>query len=179
MTQPRDLLERLELELVMPLPVESDVPLPPPVQSSVEAPQMERSIHLALAAILEQPHALDAAGLFGRLMEAPPNELGWLVSADVLELAREMTYAPMVPFEMSPFGLESLLAIVAKGSGVTIGAGVGIVAAGPTPLLLITVPAGMIIGGAAFGVGQALQVGLRSRLLKLMGVKPSESGDTT
>jgi hypothetical protein len=59
---------------------------------------------------------------------------------------------------------------VVKASGMGIGAYVGFVAAGSGPLLLITVPAGMIICGAAAGIGKAIEDGLYQRILKMMGV---------
>jgi len=43
------------------------------------------------------------------------------------------------------------------------------------PLLLLTIPTGIIVCGAARGVSQALEIGLRSKLLGLMGVEVPEA----
>jgi hypothetical protein len=81
--------------------------------------------------------------------------------------AEYLSFERLIPFEQSP--LDSLsLDQIAKASGVTIGAYIGFVVAGPTPLLFLTVPAGMIICGAAAGIGAGLQTGLRQRLSSLI-----------
>jgi hypothetical protein len=91
--------------------------------------------------------------------------------SELLAFAEYVSYADIVPFESSPLSPDSLGKILTAGSGAGIGAGVAImVAGGPTPLLFVTVPAGMIVCGAAMGVSEALQKGLRYRILKLMGV---------
>lgn len=177
--RPRDLLDALELELLKPLPVDT-VQQPAAAAAAVPAvtPQTQRGVQLALTAILAERESLEAVGLLERMLEAPPAEMSWLASSDVVSLAEQMTTEPMVPFEASPLGAESLLAVIGKGSGPAIGAAVAVAAFGATPLLLVAVPAGMIVGGAALGVGEALQLGLRNRLLRLMGVRPPE-GDAS
>jgi hypothetical protein len=174
--QPKDLLKELQLELLKPLPLEAGHQ-PAPFAAGIgpaDSAEVHRSVQFALVSILDEPSALEAVHLMERLMQATPAEQRWLASDQALAFAEQMTSTPMVPFESSALGLESLLGIIAKGSGPTIGAAVAVVAFGPTPLLLIAAPAGMIIGGAALGVGQALQQGLRNRLLSLMGVRPSD-----
>lgn len=79
-----------------------------------------------------------------------------------------MTYAPVVPFESSPLDAKSLAEIAtASGGGAT--AAVGYAATGDL-LVLLVVPAAIILCGAARGVGQALNIGLRYHLLRQMGV---------
>jgi hypothetical protein len=91
----------------------------------------------------------------------------------VLRFSEYVTFAPVVPFEHSPLGGEALAKLLTRASGAGIGAGIGImVAGGPTPLLLITVPAGMIICGSAKGIADGLEEGLRYRVRHLMGLKP-------
>jgi hypothetical protein len=88
----------------------------------------------------------------------------------ILEFAEYLALAPIVPFEESPLIGSSLGAIFATGSAVGTGTAIGfIVAGGPTPLLALTVPAGIIICGAAVGVAEGLQAGLRHRLTRLIG----------
>lgn len=78
--------------------------------------------------------------------------------------AKEAAFADVIPFEQSPLEATSLVSTLIKGGGTGVGAFIGWVLAGPTPLLLITVPAGMILCGAASGVAAGLQQGLRERI---------------
>jgi hypothetical protein len=57
--------------------------------------------------------------------------------------------------------------LAAAGGG--IGAAVGAYAT-RDPLLLLAVPAGIVVCGAAHGLSEALRIGLRAKLLTLMGV---------
>jgi hypothetical protein len=43
-------------------------------------------------------------------------------------------------------------------------------ALGAHPILLLLVPVGIILCGAASGIAQALRIGLRTHLLRLMGI---------
>ncbi|HEY2912623.1 MAG TPA: hypothetical protein VGK21_04640 [Candidatus Angelobacter sp.] len=86
------------------------------------------------------------------------------------ELAERVSNDKCIPFQESPLDLHSIKDIVAKGTGTAIGAYVGFVAAGSHPLVLIVVPAGIIVCGAAFGIAKALEQGLQERLLAFMGV---------
>lgn len=88
--------------------------------------------------------------------------------------AEELTFAPIVPFEESPLALDSLATIIARASSAGLGAYLGFVVGGGSPLILITVPAGMILFGAAAGVARALQDGLYERILALIrGTAPA------
>lgn len=82
--------------------------------------------------------------------------------------AQYLAYSPVVPFESSPLGPKALSELATAGGGV--GAALGAYATGD-PLLLLVVPAGIIVCGAARGVADALRIGLRSKLLELMGVE--------
>jgi hypothetical protein len=82
--------------------------------------------------------------------------------------AEMLAFERMVLFENSPIEFESLAKLVTTASGAAIGTYAGFVLAGPTPLLLVAVPAGMILFGAAKGVADALEQGLRERLLKFL-----------
>jgi hypothetical protein len=74
---------------------------------------------------------------------------------------------PCIVIEQSPPELASLAGLLKQGGGVAVGAFVGLHAASG-PMLLVTVPAGIIIVGAAAGLGSALEAGLRDLLLKFM-----------
>lgn len=102
-------------------------------------------------------------------------QFGWLAMLEEKEFARYLVVEPAVPFENSPLSGISLHEI-AKSSGVAIGAYVGCVMAGNTPLLLITVPAGMVICGVASGVAHGLEEMLYARIKNLMKGNTRSSG---
>lgn len=102
-----------------------------------------------------------------RLYFDPPNRRG--PSA----FAQYLTYSPVIPFESSPLDGKALSELVTAGG---VGAAVGAFAT-DHPLLLLAVPAGIIVCGAARGVADALRIGLRSRLLALMGVEDPEADE--
>lgn len=89
----------------------------------------------------------------------------------VYALAEYVTMSRIIAFENSPLTGESIGNILTSGSA--IGAYIGFVIAGqtPTPLLLITVPAGMIICGAASGIAKALEKGLKEKIITLLKKK--------
>ena len=81
---------------------------------------------------------------------------------------------PFVPMENSPLEAQSLVSIVSRASlGGGAGAVAGLVTSGSVWAVLVSVPAGIIICGAAQGIGAALDQGLRYHLLRLMNVPPS------
>jgi hypothetical protein len=82
---------------------------------------------------------------------------------------------PCIVIEQSPPELASLAGLLKQGGGVAVGAFVGLHAASG-PMLLVTVPAGIIIVGAAAGLGSALEAGLRDLLLKFMQGEGRRSG---
>lgn len=56
-----------------------------------------------------------------------------------------------IPFENSSLSAEALVKLVTKATGVGLGAFAGFVAVGASPLLMVAVPAGMVLCGAAMG----------------------------
>jgi hypothetical protein len=77
--------------------------------------------------------------------------------------------------------LTNLASFLQKATGVAIGACVGMAAAntlGNRLLLFVTVPFGILIVGTASGVGSALELGLRNRLLKTLKVKAKSAKRT-
>ncbi len=155
LSNPWDALSELQLEQV------SD-----PISAS--------TLPLAVASVLKEADNPSAAAEHFNLARAHL-EAFTADHAGLLEFAEYVSYADVVPFESSPLSPDSLGKILTAGSGAGIGAGVAImVAGGPTPLLFITVPAGMIVCGAAMGVSEALQKGLRYKILKLMGVPDAQ-----
>ncbi len=127
----------------------------------------------AVASILQREDASAAVEHFGLVLEH--REAFHSDHPEVLAFAEYVTYANVVPVEHSPLSLDSLGNLLASRSGAAAGVGVGImVAGGPTPLLLVTVPLGMIIVGSAKGIADGLEDGFRYRIRRLMGV-PSDS----
>jgi hypothetical protein len=92
------------------------------------------------------------------------------------QFAQYLTYEPVIPFESSPLGAKSLAALVTGAT--TVGAALGY-AATREPIVLLTVPAGLVLGGAAVGAAAGTAIGLaeivRYRLRKLLGVPDDES----
>jgi hypothetical protein len=82
--------------------------------------------------------------------------------------ARYLIDEPVVPFEASPLEGKPLAALIggpASGASIAVGFLLG------HPLIVVLVPAGIILCGAARGIAEALHVGLRARILQLMGVQ--------
>jgi hypothetical protein len=85
-------------------------------------------------------------------------------------LARQLAFGDVIPWRESPLSGESLAGLMTKAGalGVTgFGALLGSYA-GNGPLLLVTVPAGIIIVGAATGIGNAMRDGLYEKVLRLL-----------
>lgn len=127
----------------------------------------------ALAVILARDESLEITTMeeeFGDLKEKIKE---WTVDAAPNSAINAMTFERLIPFQESPIDLHSLGELALKATGVGFGAYIGFVAFAGTPFVMITVPAGMILCGAAAGFGRALEEGLRARILKLMGVPDS------
>jgi hypothetical protein len=124
----------------------------------------------ALIALLLEENAEGAANRFDQML-LPPRGRGFEgVHEDCRIFAQQVAYAELIPFEGSLLRPHGLASIFASPSVLGIGALVGFVAAGgPTPLLLVTVPLGIVLVGAAKGIGEALETGLRGRILQAMG----------
>jgi len=120
-----------------------------------------------IAASLEQTDA----ELFKLIATGEELRLGhYHPTTEAVYLAERVSNEKFIPFENSPLDLHSLKDLIAKGTGTAIGAYVGFVALNSHPLVLVVVPAGIIVCGAAYGVAKALEEGLQYRLLGFMGV---------
>lgn len=148
-----------------------------------EAPRADRLAEIlglrevSPAQLWSLPFFLDAAfGRRDRLLEFEPPwwELRRLSPRGPSPFAQYLVYSPAVPFEASPLEGKSLAELMAPTGG--IGAVVAAYAF-QEPLILIAVPAGMVICGAARGVAEALHIGLRARLLSWMGIPEPPSGE--
>ncbi|HET8863902.1 MAG TPA: hypothetical protein VFM94_11715 [Solirubrobacterales bacterium] len=129
----------------------------------------------AMAAVIQQPADADDAWRLFDLYQRIGSHHARFDNPELIEFAEYAAYGSVVPFEHSPLGGDSLGNLLASGSGAGIGAGIGLmVAGGPTPLLFITVPAGMIICGSAKGVADGMAEGLRHHIRRLMGLPPEQ-----
>lgn len=86
-------------------------------------------------------------------------------SQAVADFLNYLAYAEVIPFEASPLDAKALASVVTSASGVGTGGYFGFLISGGGPIAVIAVPLGMIIGGAAAGVGRALEEGLYERVL--------------
>jgi len=125
----------------------------------------------ALAIVLS-PSA-EESEVESRLKEASSADSGRQLAVGSADrsFAEIIAFDDLVPFRQSPLKQEVLAKLVTHATGAGVGAFVGFVAFGASPLLLVIVPAGMIICGAAKGVADALEQGLRDKLLALMKSK--------
>lgn len=96
--------------------------------------------------------------LLGKLANGP----------EVYKFAEYISMTAVFPFENSPLKAESIGSLLTKAGGYGAGAYIGFAVAGTTPLLFIAVPAGMIICGAAAGIAQGLEEGLRERISRFI-----------
>ena len=90
-----------------------------------------------------------------------------------MEFIEQLIYLPCIPFESSEQGSQSLGSLMTKGA--TTGAGVGaLVSVGPhAPIIVITVPAGFVIGGLLGALTHALGVSIDDRVRDKLRRKPS------
>lgn len=115
----------------------------------------------------------------GRILAADNNEE---YTEQHLAFAQYASYARVIPFEQSPLGAESLAGIAAnavKAGAVTLGATIGLMAAGGTPFVLITVPAGIILCGAAVSFSKWAEENREKIWSKLLGVSRTHASETS
>lgn len=95
--------------------------------------------------------------------EAPPPQVREMVTV-ALPFAERVCSLELVPFSESPLQAVALSKLLEKG-GTAVGVWAGwVLAAGHPPLLLLTLPAGIIICGAAEGVALGLKDFFRKRV---------------
>jgi hypothetical protein len=156
------------------------VPSPRGWEEFPSAPEAARE--LGLEYLAEVPSAAVLPSVLAALLlggdAAAAVDAPWRVANLETEIAlfvENIAFSRVIPVRTNPLDLQSLATVLTTGSGVAIGAWAGVVASGGTPLILITVPVGMIIGGAAAGIGRALEEGLRERLRAWIRRRPQPS----
>ncbi len=124
------------------------------IRASIDDGWLTRAVTASLAA--EGPDFLSS------WPSAPPQ-----ADNSHFSFAEYLTMAQIVPFEQSPLSDESIGNLFTKASSVGVGAFAGFVVAGGSPLIFVTVPAGMILFGASAGIARGLEEGLRAKIVDL------------
>lgn len=119
---------------------------------------------VAVSAIVENPS--DARYAVFRMLSAIEHPQTDTFSSSILAFAEQISYAELIPFETSPISLHTLADIASYGA--TTATSVGLVAITHNPWLLITVPTGIVLCGAAQGVSKGLKTGLEYWTLRLL-----------
>lgn len=133
------------------------------------------SLPYMIASVLTEPKVEAAEERMLELGRVASDRLWERVGPELAEFAEQIAYGRLVPFEESPLNLAPLASIANAGSkagAAGIGFTIGLVAGYDSALVLITVPAGIILCGAAIAVATALMRGLTPRLTSLLMGKP-------
>jgi hypothetical protein len=142
----------------------------------VSPSQLPYAVAALIAASEQEANPLE---LYHKILQAPVSAASELVGIETFQFAEEISCLPVVPFEQSPMDFASFAEIYATAGAVGLGAYAGFVAAGSTALLFVTIPAGMILFGAAAGIALGLQNGLKERVRKWLSGEPAtDPGDT-
>ena len=122
---------------------------------------------------------LQANALLDHLLSASPPAPVTTTDTKLLEFAEHVAFSPLVPFEESPLGLVSLASKAAALSknGVALGAFIGVIAGGATPLLLLTVPAGIILCATAVAYAKVVDAKRSDIFISLMGFEAGSRGE--
>jgi len=118
---------------------------------------------------VEQQFAYPPSGAPSILSLPPPS----VVEPALFEFAEELSFTEIVPFESSPLSLQSLASIAlkaAQGGATPLGAVTAFVAVGPTPLLLVAVPLGIVLCGGAVAFGKWLDQHREELFTKILRV---------
>ena len=136
------------------------------------------TLPMVLAAVLlpvERESFLD-------LLQQRRTEEGWTIPHDLLttrefHFAERLAFLPVVPLARPSLRLESLAGLASTATGDESGVYVAFIGADSTPLVLVSVPAGIVICGAADGMARVKEEGLRTRILRLVrgGEPPGRS----
>jgi hypothetical protein len=110
-------------------------------------------------------HEEDAYAALERLQAGPD------VDDPLHRFAERVAFSRLVAAEASPLGAESVAGLLTTSTAGGGGVLIALQAVGATPMLLIAVPVGIVLIGASLGIAEALQTGLRSKILRRMGVE--------
>lgn len=144
----------------------------PPVKQVADRLELD-GVNIAPVEAWSLPFLIDAS--LGRFPDFRPFER-LRPERGPSEFAQYLAYAPVVPFESSPLAGKSLAEIITAVGGGTSASGVGALAA-HDPMLLLTVPAGIIVYRAAWHIGDGIGIALRTLLLRLVGAEDTPPRD--
>lgn len=114
--------------------------------------------HALIAAILDEENKDEASQRLQRMLAGPQERAFEGIDSTLVEFSHELVFAELVPFEASSPVYRSLASVAILGGVIKVGTTVGLVAAGGTPFVLITVPLGIVLCGAAvLAVGYVMQ----------------------
>jgi hypothetical protein len=133
---------------------------------SILEPIYPLNLSRAVASLLRaRETGYDVMGYYKDAINAPSEVLRELFGEELLSFVEQLCFFDLVPLEESPFDLEPFAKLFTKASKASaLGAFAGWVIAGGTVWILVTMPACMIIFGAASGIAQGLEEGLRVRI---------------
>jgi len=142
---------------------------------SIPASSLPQAIAGMLRADYEEAEfqELQAKALLDHVLPVSPPAPVVPTDTKLLEFAEHVAFSPLVPFEESPLGLVSLASKAAALSknGVALGAFIGVVAGGATPLLLLTVPTGIILCATAVAFAKVVDAKRSDIFVNLMGIE--------
>ncbi len=139
----------------------------------LELEQIQGVPSIALPLVLTATLLLVEQESFLALLHKRRTVEGWNTPHDLLatrefRFAEHLAFAPVVPFAHAPLRLQSLAGLAGTAAGGESRAYVGFTRTDSTPLVFLTVAAGIVICGAATGMSRALEQGLRDRILRLI-----------
>ena len=124
-----------------------------------------RFLPYAIASVLSQGEAGAAIEQFGQLVEGTAHS-----DEEVLRFAEYVAFARLTPLKESPLAEVPLASILEEPTVLGVGLLVGIAAAGGlTPLVMLTVPAGIVLVGAADALAKEFPELVRGAIRKLLG----------
>jgi len=144
---------------------------------SISASDLPKTIAGMLLADSEDAafQKLQAKAVLDHILQTAPSPTTTAAATpELLAFAEHVAFSTLVPFEESPLGLVSLASKAAALSknGVALGAFIGVVAGGATPLLLLTVPTGIILCATAVAFAKVVDAKRNDISYKLLGVGP-------
>jgi hypothetical protein len=144
---------------------------PEQVRQALDLKELKRvspsALPYALGSLLAANEENQALQVYQTLLESPMQKAQEVLGPDILSFSESACFEELIPFENSPLEPAALASLVKKASTTALGAYIGFVAVGPSPLLFISVPAGIIICGAAGGAGAGLKTLMEEGVRKI------------
>ena len=174
----RSLRAALRQEELIPATIASELDLQ--AFRSISAAELPQAIAGMLKADSNEMEVrqLQAQAVVDRVMQtaSPPPEAA-TPDSEIMNFADHVAFSAMVPFEDSPLGLVSLASKAAALSknGIALGAFIGVIAGGTTPLLLVTVPAGIILCASAIAFAKIVDTKRVDIFVSTLGIGTTQA----